>query len=142
MGDFIFLPLAILASVGAIYCFARATLFRRGCVKTRGTVVELIEIPDSEGANTFTPRVVFITTAGEEVVFRTLSSQYPPSHKVGDVVTVWYRPDDAQNARIAKEAFDEGAGWTYALVALGLLVMWARLHFFPLLLTDGGGNAF
>lgn len=70
-------------------------------VRTMGTVIELVEKgPDGGGGAFFSPRFKFRDALGTEHVITSPVSSSPAPNRVGDQVSVLYRPDDPKDAKI------------------------------------------
>lgn len=70
-------------------------------IKTKGKVIELIPIYDSDdGDYTYKPVFEFKTRQGATKTFKSLSSSRPPSYKVGETVMLVYSKDDTDHVKI------------------------------------------
>jgi hypothetical protein len=65
-----------------------------------GVVIDLILSRDSDGDDTYYPRVRFATPTGESVEFTGSVGSTPAAFDVGEAVAVLYDPADPQDARI------------------------------------------
>jgi len=87
--------------VGAIAWWFNTRNFIARAAKASGTVVELVEVRDSDGgSSTYKPVVNFTATNGTTISFASSYSSRPPAYSVGETVEVLYAPDDPNDARI------------------------------------------
>ena len=128
-------PLLLLTGVGviALGVYTSHTLLELegSGLRTSGRVISLSASSSSNGGTTYHPIVSYCDSAGRTIVFRDATGTNPPTHHVGDRVTVLYRPGDPARAII-----DRGV-WNWlpevvlyllggALVAGGLAAWRAR----------------
>ena len=97
----IFIGLGCAALVGALATTVHTWNFTRIAQRTTGTVIEMRQQTDKDsGSVSYAPTFRFQDATGMQ---RTVSSSLyssPPEFHVGDSVTVLYRGDDPQTARI------------------------------------------
>jgi hypothetical protein len=96
---------AIFGGAGALFLVIALVLilntraFLATAERAPGVVIENVRHSGSKGS-TFAPRVRFTAAGGREVVFVGGVSSSPPSHDVGERVTVVYPPGKPEDARI------------------------------------------
>ncbi|MHC5053572.1 MAG: DUF3592 domain-containing protein [Planctomycetota bacterium] len=113
--------------IGAVSYFRTRSFIERASV-TEGVVVEMVE-RRGESGTTFAPVFVFSDGQGESHTIYSRTSSYPPSHSVGDRVTVLYERDSPEDACL-DEFFDlwafavipGGIGLVHFIVGLGLVL--------------------
>lgn len=91
----------IFFAIGAGMSYHQYNLERNGA-QARGEVIALSESCDDEGC-TYTPVVRFQTPGGKPVTFESSFSSSPPSHEVGEQVTVLYPTGEPEKADIKGE---------------------------------------
>jgi hypothetical protein len=110
MALLIFGGLGLFALVaGVIWGFRRSELFRGG-LRTQGVVVDQFKsvsstVSDEKASSTgvsisYYPVVEFQTERGATIRFRGATGSGVPDYETGAVVTVVYRPNDPQQAKI------------------------------------------
>ena len=108
--------------------FARRRAFMRNSATASGTIVALTENRERDEISYF-PRVKFKTPSGREVTFESETGSTADAGRIGDTVTVRYRPDQPYVAEI--DSFMSLWGLTllfgslgvgFLFVGLGLLV--------------------
>ena len=97
-------PFLVLAGIGLIALGVhQSRLLLRlesAGVRAPGRVTSLSSSRGTNGGNTYYPLVSYVDGTGRTIVFRDSVGTNPPSHQVGDAVTVLYLPGDAQRALI------------------------------------------
>ncbi len=68
--------------------------------RAEGTVIELVEKRDGNSGATFAPVYTFRDAQGGDHNIHSNVSTYPPRYKVGETVTVLYRPEKPDDAAI------------------------------------------
>lgn len=71
----------------------------RTSARARGRITELVE-RHSGGGTSFNPVFVYTDRSGSEHKIYSSVGTYPPSHRVGETVTVLYTPGSEQSAQI------------------------------------------
>lgn len=96
---FILLPFSavILLIVSVWYTYSSWNYYSNG-VEVQATVTRLESSTSSEGGTTYSP-VFRYTVNGQEYEYESVNSSDPPSHEVGEVVTLLYNPDNPTKAR-------------------------------------------
>lgn len=85
--------------VGAFFLYRSTSSFLEEAVAAPGTVIELLPVR-SDDSYTYKPVVRFTTESGRDVEFASSSSSNPPSYREGEIVKVFYRAGEPQNAMI------------------------------------------
>ncbi|MBX2892000.1 MAG: DUF3592 domain-containing protein [Saprospiraceae bacterium] len=103
----------------------------RNGVQTQGIVVENVHKPRrglERQTTSLAPVVQFFTATGEQKLYYSQTYTTPVSHQVGEVVTIWYLPDDLNQATL------NGAdAWIFPVV-FGIFGVAAALIGYPALL--------
>jgi hypothetical protein len=109
--------------VGAFFIYANTSSFIAGASEAEGKVVALDRSRSSSNSGssstTYRPVVEFTSATGKRVEFTSNVGSSPPSHHVGERVTVLYNPAEPQAARI-KSFFQLWFGFLIVF-ALGLI---------------------
>lgn len=78
--------------------------FLKTAIKTQGTVIDLIKNVDTDSdgdsSTTYSPVVSFTTNTGQKVETKTSISSNPPSHEIGDLVSIYYNPKEPKKIMI------------------------------------------
>jgi hypothetical protein len=91
--------LSIIFLVVSFFTFLGTRRFVNSAARAEGTVVKLVERHDN-GGTTFRPVFVFRDSNDcEHEIFSTVGT-YPPTHKVGEKVSVLYDSEKPQNAAL------------------------------------------
>src|SRR5690349_12475117 len=91
----VFLVLGLVMCLGALLLWNGTRGFVARAQATRGQVVDLLEVRDSDGgSSTWKPRVTFTAPSGAEVTFDASFSSSPMPYRVGDTVDVLFAPGD------------------------------------------------
>jgi len=99
--SYVFLGVGLLMLVIAIFLWNNTRGFLAHAQEGQGTVIELIEVRDSDGgSSTWKPRVKYAAPSGEEIIFNASFSANPAPYQVGEVVPVLFVPQDPHEARI------------------------------------------
>jgi uncharacterized membrane protein HdeD (DUF308 family) len=88
-GNKIVLVLGILAIVAGVLVFSEASSFQKNAVLTEGKVVHVIGT---------SYKIQYFTTDGAENIYQ--GSRKTHGFHEGDVVKVWYKPDNPSRARL------------------------------------------
>lgn len=120
--------------VGSVFIFSNTSRFIAGATEAQGTVIALDRSRSSSGSgSTYRPVVEFTSATGKRIEFTGGVGSNPPSHRVGEPVTVLYRPADPYSARI-KSFFQLWFGFlivfmlglVFAAIGLGMIVVRGR----------------
>jgi hypothetical protein len=87
-------------------------------------VIEMTERRSSEGSIFYYPVVAFDLPDGRGQRVQLGEGSWPPAHRVGDLVTVLYQPQNPLDARI-DSAGGTAALWTWTIVTGALAVAFA-----------------
>lgn len=98
----------------AVWLAARTWKWKDSAERGEGKVVEFVRERDGERA----PVIEFQTREGETVQYRVNTSSMFSSFSVGDLVPVYYDPDDPQRARVARFSH---------IYALPLILFWVAI---------------
>lgn len=63
-------------------------------------VIDLISYRDNEGTVMYRPLVQFTDNRGKEIIFSSSNASHPPAYKVNEKVTVAYKADNSNDAKI------------------------------------------
>jgi Protein of unknown function (DUF3592) len=99
--------------------FIWMTVFYVRSHRAEGSVVALLERPNTRGRSTYAPRVAFVTEGGQSVEFVEPLASWPPGYSVGDKVAVIYDQSALEQARVLDWRLYDfpmilafiGAGW-------------------------------
>jgi hypothetical protein len=100
-------------------------LLRQQALEVPGTVISLSESCDDDGC-TYRPNVRFTTQSGQTEIYNSSFGSSPPAYKVGETVTIFYRPDNPQKATIK----GEGAVLRFVFAGIGGGIIIFGLAFF------------
>lgn len=98
-GAFILLPISavILLGLSIWYTYSSYRFYNSG-VEVEASVVRLEEVASADSGTSYSP--VFRYTVNEhEYEYESVNSSNPPSHEVGEVVTLLYDPNHPDQAR-------------------------------------------
>ncbi len=116
---------------GSLLIFSNTRTFITRAVEAQGKVIDLERSRSSSSSSTYRPVVEVTTATGKRIEFTSNVGSSPPSHRVGEPVTVLYSPADPQAARI-KSFFQLWFGFliVFALgvvfAAIGLTMIFVR----------------
>lgn len=120
--------------VGSFFIFSNTSRFIAGATETGGKVIALDRSRSSSSSGsstTYRPVVEFTTATGKQIEFTSSVGSSPPSHRVGETVTVLYNPADPYSARI-KSFFQLWFGFLIVFLlglvfaAIGLTMIFLR----------------
>ena len=130
---FSIIGLGMLAASLVIFNNTRSFIAR--AVEAPGKVIDLerssSRSSSGSSSSTYRPVVEFITATGKRIEFTSSVGSSPPSHQVGEAVTVLYHPAQPQSARI-KSFFQLWFGFLIVFflglvfAAIGLTMVFAR----------------
>jgi hypothetical protein len=93
------LPISAVILTGlSIWYLFTSYMFSTTGIEAPGTVVRLESSHSSEGGTTYSP-VFSYTVDGQKYEYESVNSSNPPSHEVGEQVTLLYDPDRPDKAR-------------------------------------------
>ncbi|WP_206613484.1 DUF3592 domain-containing protein [Parahaliea mediterranea] len=133
----IFAVTGLLMLGGAVWGYLNTQDFIAHATRAEGEVIDLVRSRSSD-STTYRPVVTFTSADGRKVEFTSSSGSNPPSFHRGEKVTVLYRPETPERARI--ESFFSlwglalilgGMGTIFTLVGGGIiatLLYRKRLH--------------
>lgn len=124
---------------GSIFIFSNTTRFIAGAAEAGGKVIDLERTRSSSSSSSrssstmYRPVVEFTTATGKRIEFVSSVGSSPPSHRVGEAVTVLYNPADPSKARI-KSFFQLWFGFlivfflglVFAAIGLGMIFVRSR----------------
>lgn len=90
----IFGVIGLILLLGAGYSFYSAKQFQSASIETTGVVIDLV------GDDTVAPVVRYETASGESFTMKSSVSSNPPAFEIGESVSVFYKEDNPQDARI------------------------------------------
>jgi hypothetical protein len=124
--------------VGSFFIFSNTSRFIAGASEAEGKVIALDRSRSSSSSGsgsstTYRPVVEFTSGTGKRIEFTSSVGSSPPSHRVGESVTVLYNPADPYSARI-KSFFQLWFGFlivfflglVFAAIGLGMIFVRAR----------------
>jgi F0F1-type ATP synthase assembly protein I len=114
----------IFYGIGAGLTYRQRTFERQGA-QAQGEVISLAQNCDDDGC-TYSPVVRFKTQGGQTFSFESTYSSSPPSHDVGDTVTVIYSRDNPEKAVI----YGEGQVFRIIFMVVGGIVVTLGLGIF------------
>jgi hypothetical protein len=126
--DFITIISSIFTVLGVFMLIAggrqwlQTRTFVRNSLTAKGTVVSFTETRDRDEISYF-PKVKFTLPSGAEQTFLSKMGRSPNPRKVGDIVTVRYRPDQSYVAEIDEVMAVWGMTMLYATLGLVFLVI-------------------
>ncbi|HRQ24339.1 MAG TPA: DUF3592 domain-containing protein [Anaerolineales bacterium] len=96
---FLLLPISavIMLGVSIWYTYSSYMFYSNG-VQVEGTVVRLESSSSADSGITYSP-VFRYTVDGVDYEYESVNSSNPPTHRVGDVTTLLYDPDNPAKAR-------------------------------------------
>jgi hypothetical protein len=134
------LPIALVSAGllffgGGVFELVAAYRFQAAAVSTVGTVVENVPKTQEDSSRNGTvetlyyPRIRFQTTSGREIfILREDVGTNPPSHKLGEAVTVLYDPRNPSAARI-KSWWSLWGGPSMFLTGSAVYFTWPVIYF-------------
>jgi len=125
--DLIFVIVGGALVLGGLFAAFRTWRLRRRGVATQGTVADIVQSTDSEGATTYRPKVRFTTADGRTVEFTERVGSSRTKLRPGDAVPVLYDPARPERAKM-HTAFRMWAV-PVILIAVGLILALSSLLF-------------
>ncbi|MGH7508909.1 MAG: DUF3592 domain-containing protein [Gemmatimonadales bacterium] len=124
--------------VGSFFVLANTRSFIAEADEADGKVIALdrsysSSSSGSRSSSTYRPVVEFTSATGKRIEFTSSVGSNPPSHRVGEPVTVLYHPADPYNARIKSSLqlwfgvlIVFGLGLVFATIGLGMIFVRKR----------------
>ncbi len=119
MGCLIVLIVGLIMMVIAITLAVTNSNFKKDSMTAAGTVLELV-MSDNNDSDAYTPKIKFITAAGDTIVFTHSIYSDPPVFAVNEVVKVLYNPESPADAKVG--SFFSLFSGSIILFAIGLLI--------------------
>lgn len=114
----------------SLFAFLHARSFTSAASRAQGTVVRLEKRESRESGTSYYPIVTFQDASGATQELFSSVGSFPPSHKVGDTVTVLYRAEEPRKAKLDNffdvwglAAITGGVGAFWLIVGLVILLM-------------------
>lgn len=93
--------LGLLLMLGALVDYAQTALFLARAKQTVGTVVGIFTSSDPDTNSRFyCPEISYTTVKGQTIRFESNTCSTPAAYFVGDLVNLYYDPNDPYNAQI------------------------------------------
>jgi hypothetical protein len=102
---------------GAFFALRSEMSFRSGALTAEGTVVDLVTTTGSRGGTLYKPVVEYVDRNDRKHRLTAGVASSPPSYRLGESVTVRYRPEDPRNAEL--DSFMNSWFLTVILGAIG-----------------------
>lgn len=112
---FVFLGIAILMLVVAVLTGVYTSRKLAREQSALGQVTAMVERKDEQGDSFYYPAVAFDVPDGGRYNIQLSEGSWPPSHRVGDLVTVMYDSQNPMDARI-QSGGGTAAQWTWTVV--------------------------
>jgi hypothetical protein len=125
MGYTIALTVGIIIFIISLVLFRQSIDFIQNGNRTTATVIELEKISDSDGT-TYKPIFKFKTFTNQEIIYKYHTSSLPATFDVGEEVTIVYKTDNPNNAKIL--TYFGLFIWTIVLMSISM----------PLIVIGGG----
>jgi hypothetical protein len=125
--------------IGAFFLYRNTSAFLVEAIAVQGTVVELVPVR-SDDSYTYKPVVRFSTEKGEDIEFASSSSSNPPSYREGELVKVFYRAGEPENAKI--DGFFSLWGGALILSILGAIFATIGGSFFAVIAIKSRRDAY
>jgi hypothetical protein len=119
------LAIGLILLVISLFIFKESLGFIKRSERAIATVIELVEIKDSEGA-TYKPVFKFRSRYNQEIIYRHIVSSSPARWYVGEETTIAYDPVDPTVAKLL--TYFGIFRWTIILMAIAM----------PLIVIGGG----
>ena len=100
----------VLFGLGVGLTYKQCQLKQEG-LQARGEVIRLAESCDDDGCR-YRPIVEFVAQDRQTITFSSSYSTDPPAFQVGEIVTLYYRPDNPQDTLI------EGEGGLFRFIVM------------------------
>lgn len=114
--------LGLMAAAGVTY--TQSAYFVSRARLTTGTVVSLFASVDTDTNSTYyCPQISFTTTTGQTVNFGADTCSAPPAYQVGDLVNLYYDPQNPQNARMKSFGAQYLLPLSYLVAGLPLVLL-------------------
>jgi hypothetical protein len=87
--------------IGGGFTVKNIISFLDNSIKTEGNVINIIQSRSSDGGNLmYSPEVSFVDAKGQTITFGSNTSSSVSTYKIGEKVSVLYRKDNSQDAKI------------------------------------------
>lgn len=114
-------------SIGFLWIYNKAWLIHQG-ITVEAEVVEMI-VKRAQKGKMYKPRLIYTTQDQQEISYTPAMATSFPGVRVGDRVTVVYRPDNPGKATILKFRYTFGLSWGFTCVgAIVALFCWGVLY--------------
>jgi hypothetical protein len=130
MGGWFAVTGSVICLTFALVSFLHARSFTRSATRAQGTVVRLEKRESRDSGAAYYPVFTFQDAHGApQEIFSSVGS-FPPSHQVGDTVTVLYLPEQPRKAKLdgffyvwGLAAIFGGVGTFWLVVGLAILLV-------------------
>jgi hypothetical protein len=126
--SWVFSAVGTVLLIASVLLYSSTSRFIANAASAQGKVIDLVRSRSNSGSSsesTYRPVVVFTSPAGRHIEFTSGVGSNPPSHTVGEDVTVLYDPSNPNQARI-KSFFSL---WFGCVLVLALGVIFAGIGF-------------
>ena len=100
-------------------------VYQQQAIPVEGEVIGHTEGCDDDGC-TYHSVVRYVTQQGKTITYTSTYGSSPPAHDVGEIVTIYYTPDDPYDAAIK----GEGIVFRIIFMAIGGIIMLVGFAFF------------
>jgi hypothetical protein len=111
---------AVICLVISLFAFLHARSFTRSATRAQGTVVRLETRESRDSGMVYHPVVTFQDAHGATQELYSSVGSFPPSHRVGDTVTVLYRAEEPRKAKLDGFFYV----WGLAAITAGIGSFW------------------
>lgn len=103
----------------SFFNYRHVNAFVNSASRAQATVTRLIERSGTDSGKIYYPVFTFEDSKGKTHRIDSSSGSYPPAYKVGDIVTVLYRPEQPDHA--IPDNFFDLRGWCVMLGGFGIV---------------------
>ncbi len=96
----IFATFGLATGAGAIWAYTSSQRYIDEGIATRGVVIDLDYVTDSDGDGSYRPVVEFRDRDGVSRIYHSNSGSNPPSFRRGEEVTIYYLPHEPERALV------------------------------------------